>query len=90
MEILILGFWSQGPRKLDLRSNQGFKECPRESALCYTWCCHCCWLAMSWLCGWMNERVREVLPLLSCHTCSCSCSSEAGLCGLVRLSLSLR
>lgn len=58
MEILFLGFWSQGPRELDLRSNQGFKECPRQSALCYTWCSHCLLGAMSWLCGWMNERVR--------------------------------
>lgn len=43
--------------------------------------------------GRVSERGRErlllllLMLLLVCHTCSCS---EAGLCGLVRLSLSLR
>lgn len=54
MEILFLGFWSQGPRELDLRSNQGFKECPRQSALCYTWCSHCL-LACHELVTWVDE-----------------------------------
>lgn len=51
MEILILGSWSQGPRELDLRGNQGLKECPRQSAICCTW--RCC-------CGWANGRLRRL------------------------------
>lgn len=104
MEILNLGFWSQGPRELDLRSNQGFKECPRQSGtLLHNGAATSAAAAVGAVRvgGQVSERMRDgeahqpalaCYCLLACHTCSCSrsCSSEAGLCGLVRLSLSLR
>lgn len=105
MEILNLGFWSQGPRELDLRSNQGFRECPRQSGtLLHNGAATSAAAAAAGAVrvgGRMSERMREggahqptfaCYCLLACHTCSRSrsCSSEAGLCGLVRLSLSLR